>query len=258
VQGSVIGPHAFIVYIADLKARGITNTIIKYADDCTLLVPEMCDVTAEDELAHIKMWCIINKLLLNLIKTIEVVITRPNPRMDLIPDCFPDIERVQCAKVLGVYIDNKFSFSTHVDNLIKVCSQRFYLLQQMRKQGLSDESLKLVFNGIVLNKVQYALPMWAGYLSQEQIDRLDSIFKKAHRWHLTDTLHDTTELLGQMDIHLFTKCLNPDHCLNHLLEPPKSTSQMVLRPRGHSFSLPRFKYEVTKKSFIFRALYEFI
>ena len=127
------------------------------------------------------MWCIINKLLLNLIKAIEVVITRPNPRMDLIPDCFPDIERVQCAKVLGVYIDNKLSFGTHVDNLIKVCSQRFYLLQQMRKQGLSDASLKLVFNGIVLNKVQYALPMWAGYLSQEQIDRLDSIFKKAHR-----------------------------------------------------------------------------
>ena len=30
---------------------------------------------------------------------------------------------------------------------------------------------------------------------------------------------------------------------------------MTLRTRGHSFNLPRFHFDLTKKSFIFRSLY---
>jgi len=37
----------------DLKAAGKYNSLIKFADDCTLLVPADTDVSAEDELANI-------------------------------------------------------------------------------------------------------------------------------------------------------------------------------------------------------------
>jgi len=53
VQGSGIGPNTFSIYVADLKALGVTNTLCKYADDTTLLVPEICDVSIEDELENI-------------------------------------------------------------------------------------------------------------------------------------------------------------------------------------------------------------
>ena len=53
-----------------LKVIGITNVICKYADDTTLLVPEMCDVKIEDELENIIKWSCVNiKLQLNLLKT---------------------------------------------------------------------------------------------------------------------------------------------------------------------------------------------
>jgi len=42
----------------------------------------------------------------------------------------------------------------------------------------------------------------------------------------------------------------------YLLQPDRSMFPMSLRPRGHSFDLPRFKYDLTRKSFIFRSLYE--
>ena len=32
--------------------------------------------------------------------------------------------------------------------------------------------------------------------------------------------------------------------------------EMTLRPRGHSFNLPRFKYDLTRKSFVF-SLYDY-
>ena len=50
-----------------------------------------------------------------------------------------------------------------------------------------------------------------------------------------------------------TVCSN--HYLHHLLQPDRSMFPMSLRPRGHSFDLPRFKYDLTRKFFVFRSLY---
>ena len=38
-QGSSIGPGMFLVYISDLTTLCKNNSLIKFADDCTLLVP---------------------------------------------------------------------------------------------------------------------------------------------------------------------------------------------------------------------------
>ena len=46
VQGSGIGPFAFITYVSDCKTLGDANCILKYADDFSLLVPENSDVSA--------------------------------------------------------------------------------------------------------------------------------------------------------------------------------------------------------------------
>ena len=54
----------------------------------------------------------------------------------------------------------------------KVCSQRYYLLQQMRKPGLDVGCLQVVLQSIVISKVMYALPAWGGYVSRENISRI--------------------------------------------------------------------------------------
>ena len=40
-----------------------------------------------------------------------------------------------------------------------------------------------------------------------------------------------------------------------MLPPRSACTQMALRPRGHSFDVPRVVYELTKRSFIMRSLY---
>ena len=78
---------------------------------------------------------------------------------------------------------------------------------------------------------------------------------KARRYGFTGILHCFEELLEQADDKLFsdsgTVCSN--HCLHHLLQPDRSMFPMSLRRRGHSFDLPKFKYD--RKSFIFKSLY---
>ena len=173
-------------------------------------------------------------------------------------DCIYGINRVNCAKLLGVLIDDKLCFNQHVDYLIKICSQRFYLLQQMKKQGLSDECITIVFTAIVLSKLLYALPAWEGYISKEQVNRVEAVLNKSVRWGLTNTHYSFDDVLTDADAHLFVQCLFSNHCLNKMIDcPTTSCSQMVRRSRGHSFLLPRFKYDRTRKSFVMRALYNF-
>jgi len=76
--------HFFLVYIDDLKPLGTTNAIVKFADDTTLLVPEACDITVEQEIQHIQDWASLNKLSLNLNKTKELV---SNGQMSLLKLC---------------------------------------------------------------------------------------------------------------------------------------------------------------------------
>jgi len=53
--------------------------LCKYADDTTLLVPEICDVSIEDELENTIQWSRANKLQLNL------VFRRPTVHLDILP-----------------------------------------------------------------------------------------------------------------------------------------------------------------------------
>jgi len=46
------------------------------------------------------------------------------------------------------------------------------------------------------------------------------------------------------------------HCLHHMLPLRSSSSQMTLRPRGHSYDVPRVVYDLTKRSFILQSLYK--
>ena len=109
VQGSGLGPTLFTICIIGLQPIGSSNRITKYADDCSLMVPEKCDVDVLDEFQHVLNWAVANKLTINMCKTKELVFYRPNARNYLAPSELPGIERVLWAKLLGVWQQNDFS-----------------------------------------------------------------------------------------------------------------------------------------------------
>ena len=73
--------------------------LLKYADDCTLLLPQLCYVCIEDKLSNM----------------------------------------IQCSKDSYLQLNlskSKLKFVEHVDYLIECCIKQMYLLAQMGKQGL--------------------------------------------------------------------------------------------------------------------------
>lgn len=255
VQGSGVGPSLFLIYIADLKTQGKDNRLIKFADDCTLLVPAGSSVSVECEMKSIKEWAILNKMMLNLGKTKEIVFHRPHPRKFSLPPKLTDIEQVSSAKLLGVYFTDQLSMTEHLNKTVAVCNQRLYLLCQLKKQGMSVSCLHIVFDSIVICKILYASPAWFGYVNNDHVNLIQKLLSKAFRWGLSGKRYDARDLLSDRDLHLFEIACRPYHCLYHLL-PPERHVGYDLRDRGHSHELIAHKYKMTRSSFIVRTLFD--
>ena len=141
-----------------------------------------------------------------------------------------------------------------------------YLLNQLRKQGLSVSGLIQVFMTLVVARFQYALPALADQLSADYLHNVDAVFSKARRWRwlLTSHIQNSADLIEQCDKHLFraalkpTHCmhsmlprvpLNPTHCLHSMLPPKKNMYERNLRKKDRRRELPLAKIKLYKDSF---------
>ena len=95
-----------------------------------------------------------------------------------------------------------------------------------------------------------------GYIRQVLKDHIDASFRKAYRWKLMCTQYNFNDLLFDEDSKLFACSKSELHCLHHMLPLRSSSSRMTLRPRGHSYDVPRVVYDLTKHSFTLRSLYK--
>ena len=64
------------------------------------------------------------------------------------------------------------------------------------------------------------------------------------------------QLLRNADETLFCKALEDVHCLHHL-PPELKTLPIQHRPANHNYHLPICQYELYKRSFIVRSLFNF-
>ena len=134
-----------MVMESDLSTMSSMNILLKYADDTSLLVPSDSDTDLVDEFDNIKRWDAQNRMVINLQKNKELVFRRPNPRLVVLPVPLDQIEQGHCAKLLGIYLSDTLQFETHLVNLLKICSQRTYLLKLLRDQGMPHTHLNTVY-----------------------------------------------------------------------------------------------------------------
>jgi len=157
---------------------------------------------------------------------------------------------VDHIKSLGVIIQHKLNCELHMSSLLKLCSQRMYLLRLLRSQDLSANHLHTVFHAIVVSHILYALPAWGVFLNAGQSGRIDAILKRAYKCGFSKNLITVTELLTQFSTTLFRKIkYNSVHCLSTLL-PPKQSVSYSLRNCDFNYELPQCTYTNHKQSFI--------
>jgi len=133
------------------------------------------DVSLDAEFTHIKEWAVKNCVNINLEKTKELVYHRPHPTKWHIPHSLEGIEQVglHTAKLLGVIFQSDFKCVDHVDSTLKLCSQRLFMLKQLRDQGMAHGHLHTLFQAIVLNCIAHAFPAWEPFLNTALSQRIN-------------------------------------------------------------------------------------
>ena len=95
------------------------------------------------QLQHVLKLAEVNELNNNTAKTKELVFHPPNPRNCIEPDNIPEIARVTCAKLFEVWLQDDLGARKHCDYILKICNQRLYCLNLLKKQGLPQYNYKL-------------------------------------------------------------------------------------------------------------------
>ena len=172
-QGSILGPLLFITYINDISECSKILTFILFADDTNLFYSNkdlnVLFQVLNAELAKLSNWFRLNKLSLNTKKTQYILFgfkhlpaTPYRPILtidDVVIDC------VEVVKFLGVIIDCKLNWKSHVSYIAQKISRSLGVINRV-KRSLPKHVLLMLYNSMIYPHLTYCCIIWgSGYKS---------------------------------------------------------------------------------------------
>ena len=159
-QGSILGPLLFNIFLCDLSQFFPDVDIANYADDNT---PHSSNIN-------------LNKLLHDLENISDTLfkwftdnLLKANPeKSHLLTNSAQEIQinigeiaisNSKCEKLLGIHIDNKLTFESHVRSLCKKASQKLNAFARIA-YSLKFDQRKLLFNAFITSQFSYAPIVW--------------------------------------------------------------------------------------------------
>ena len=212
-QGSILGPLLFFIYINDLSnVCSCTNPIL-FADDTNLFIDGKDIFVLQDvlhkELANISEWLKVNKLSLNINKTQFMVFSRRKitpPQIDIKIDN-QSVMETDLSKFLGVYIDKKLNWKTHISYIAGKIARGIGILIKARKY-FTHECLITLYYSFVFPYLIYCNNIW-GSTYKSNLSILQVLQNKAVRIitgsnprRNTDAMFKESELLNLKDINV--------------------------------------------------------
>ncbi len=164
----------------DCTSKDPSVKLLKFADDTTVigLIKDGDESAYRQEVEQLAVWCSLNNLELNTLKTVEMIVDfRRNP-----PDLPPLISRVnsmnntetavESFRFLGTTISQDLKWGNHIDSIVKKAQQRLYFLRQLRKFNLPQELLKQFYSAIIESVLCSSITVWFGSATKTDIRRL--------------------------------------------------------------------------------------
>ncbi len=182
-QGSVVGPKLFVLYINDICKVSKVLKMVLFADDTNLYCSgkslEQLLITVEIELRVFKKWFDDNRLSLNLSKTKFIIFSnrQSNNKVKLMIN--EEIERVYENKFLGVIIDHKLCWKSHINHVKTKMSKSIAILNRI-KHILIEKTLYILYCALIVPYITYCVEVW-GHTYKTNLNSIYRLQKKAIR-----------------------------------------------------------------------------
>lgn len=270
-QGSVLGPLLFILYINDINKVLKYCKIYLFADDALIMIAEKNSTEAlcklNHDLANIYSWLCANKLKLNVNKTKWMKIGKKDQlsqQVVLIDNSV--IEQVTTFKYLGVLIDDRLSFSPHIEYTVKKVAKKIGYMSRTC-YGMDRWTKTIIYQTIVAPYFEYCSSILF-LCNQGDMNKLQILQNRAMRFILgRDRYTSKNEMLSDLQwlsvkqktalntlILIFkmkTGCL-PDYL--------SSNMKIVAQTHGHetrsrnNYKLPNYTKATTQNDLFYKGL----
>ena len=158
IQGSVIGPLLFIIFINDLP-DSIKSICKFFADDLKVIVKPSCNGQSSNDLEALESWQNTWKLFFNLSKCKVLHIGKGNPRIEY-KLLEKSLDKVSDEKDLGVLLDSNLSFGEHIQNCInKAKSRTAWLFRNVVSR--EPEVICQLYKSMIRPHLEYCTQAWA-------------------------------------------------------------------------------------------------
>ena len=255
-QGSVLGPLLFIIYINDIARSSKHFNFIIYADDTTLCSTLKVNTDATQlnmELNNVSRWLNLKKLSLNVKKTKAMAFQMPQNKI-IQPNIQingSNIEFVDNFVFLGITINNKLNWNSHINKVTNKISKTVGILNKLRS-FLPSGVLQTIYNTLILPHMTYRILAWGRHTNtihtiQKRAIRIIAASKyNAH----TEPLFKQLNLLRACDICKLQELKFYHKLINRQL--PKYFESFVYQTnldlhkyntrRGHRLHIPRINH----------------
>ena len=247
-QGSVLGPLLFNIFINDMLFFVKNSKVCNFADDNTLYATSknLSEVLAslELDLGITLDWFETNLMVANPAK-FKLMFLGLNQKHKL---CLEINDKIippsDTVKLLGIDIDSKLKFDSHVKTMCAKASRKVSAFSRVAN-FITFEQAKLLYNSFIMSNFGYCPLIWmfCGKTANEEINR---IHKRALRRLYNDFSSSFKELLeksGQKTVHL-------QNIQTLLVEVFKSLNQMNPAFMWELFERKQSSYNLRNKDLL--------
>lgn len=160
----------FVLFVNDMPDTVRQSTLDLYADDITLKaaskdLPSVRARSLNEDLNWLSQWMSANRLILNLKKTLCMVVgtamrlsTLQTEELNITVDG-TRIQQVETCKLLGVTVDRTLSWGDQINNVCRNLSSKLGLIKHLRPV-LPANALKSLYSAIVVPVFDYCDVVW--------------------------------------------------------------------------------------------------
>jgi hypothetical protein len=188
-QGGLISPVLFSLYVNDMPTPSHHVELALYADDTAIIAtsrkPTLLVSYLESYLNNLQRWLSEWRIAINVSKSSAMIFARAGRRF-IQPrpvTLFGEpIEWVETTRYLGVTLDKRLTWSSHINQVTKKTSQRMGMLGPLlnRKSDLSVRNGVLLYKQLIRPMMDYACPAWRS-AARSHVRRLQVLQSKCLR-----------------------------------------------------------------------------
>ncbi len=119
-QGCVLSPLLFSLYTNDCTSKDPSVKLLKFADDTTVigLIQDGDESAYRQEVKELAIWCSLNNLELNTLKTVEMIMDfrRKPPALSPLTIMNSTVTVVESFRFLGTTISQDLNLDNHINS----------------------------------------------------------------------------------------------------------------------------------------------